>query len=71
MISIKFNNTILFCLILAESFFKSKPISEKAIEIVLFRILHDLTDNVTICLNDEIYNDWYSGDVIPFSTKLL
>ncbi|CAK92191.1 unnamed protein product (macronuclear) [Paramecium tetraurelia] len=72
LITIAFKNQLLFCLILSETFFITKPINEKAIEIVLFRILQDLTDNIKFCLSDTILNqNWYKGELIPFSTQML
>ncbi|CAD8181335.1 unnamed protein product [Paramecium octaurelia] len=67
LIAIKFQKFMIFCFILSETFFVNKPINEKAIEIVLFRILQDLTDNIKLCFNDNIVRkNWYQGDIIPF-----
>ncbi|CAK89774.1 unnamed protein product (macronuclear) [Paramecium tetraurelia] len=71
LIGVRFQNKIIFCLILQLEFFQSKPIKEKAIELTLFRILQDLTDNIKICLGDEIYNQWYLGDETPFSPFIV
>ncbi|CAD8124657.1 unnamed protein product [Paramecium sonneborni] len=71
LIVIKFQNTILYCLILPTKFFTKRPIYEKSIEIVLFRILHDFTDNIKLCLDEEVFTDWYTGDIVPFSAQLL
>ncbi|CAD8084762.1 unnamed protein product [Paramecium primaurelia] len=68
LIAIKYENIMIFCLILSETFFVTKPINEKAIEIVLFRVLQDLTDNIKLCFNDEqLKKNWYQGDIIPFN----
>ncbi|CAD8112808.1 unnamed protein product [Paramecium primaurelia] len=71
LILIQYQDLRLFCLILPIKFFLSKPIQEKSIEIVLFRILHDFTDNIKLCLDDQIFSDWYSGDIVPFSARIL
>ncbi|CAK86031.1 unnamed protein product (macronuclear) [Paramecium tetraurelia] len=68
LIALKFQNVMIFIFILSETFFVTKPINEKAVEIVLFRIIQDLTDNIKFCLNDDIFkNHWYQGDIIPFN----
>ncbi|CAD8183410.1 unnamed protein product [Paramecium pentaurelia] len=68
LIAIKYENVMIFCLILSETFFVTKPINEKAIEIVLFRVLQDLTDNIQLCFNDaKLKKNWYQGDIIPFN----
>ncbi|CAD8125977.1 unnamed protein product [Paramecium sonneborni] len=65
LVAIKFNNIILFCLILPESFFRIKPVSEESIENVLFRILNDLTDNIKFCLDEQTNNYNYFDGLSP------
>ncbi|CAK71087.1 unnamed protein product (macronuclear) [Paramecium tetraurelia] len=71
LIVIKFSDLLLFCLILSNSFFTKIPIQEQSIEIVLFRILQDFTDNIIICLDELVFSNWYNGNAIPFSSEQL
>ncbi|CAD8098823.1 unnamed protein product [Paramecium sonneborni] len=71
LIAIKHNTVMIFCLILPDNFFITKPISEKATEIVLFRILHDFTDNIKMCFNEIVFKDWYQENMIPFSSQIM
>ncbi|CAD8182959.1 unnamed protein product [Paramecium pentaurelia] len=72
LIAIKLQNYMLYCLILSEQFFITKTINEKSIEIVLLRILQDLTDNIKLFLSDSIQKqNQYQGEVNPFSAQML
>ncbi|CAD8134095.1 unnamed protein product [Paramecium octaurelia] len=71
LIVIKLSDVLLFCLILPISFFTKRPIQEKSIEIVLFRILHDFTDSIKLCLDEIVFTNWYHGDLIPFNAQSL
>ncbi|CAD8053803.1 unnamed protein product [Paramecium primaurelia] len=71
LIIVQFQNEMVFSLILPIKFFTKKPILEKSIEIVLLRILHDFADNIQLCLDETVFADWYSGDIVPFSAQLL